>query len=131
MIVDDIQHPSAPAGAFVGHLPQDVESSWQEARRSYAVGAYTAAVLMCRKLLMHMAVDHAGAKEGEYFAPCIKKLIDSGELPEKHKPALEKIRKAGGDGAHKLEAISEADAKITVVITQTCLRNLYEIPAQV
>ena len=131
VFVDDVQFPSPPAGAFVNHLPSDVESSWQEARRSYSAGAYTACVLMCRKLLMHMACDKAGTKEGSNFTTCIDDLIASNELPKSHEPALNSIRQSGNAGTHKLEAITESEAATTISVTEQCLRNLYELPAKI
>src|SRR5437588_1275317 len=55
-------YPIAPAGGTVLHLPNDVERAWREARTSHAVAAYTASEVMCRKILMHLAVDVAGSK---------------------------------------------------------------------
>ena len=86
---------------------------------------------MCRKLLMHMACDKANTKEGANFTQCIDDLIASNELPKSHEPALQAIRKSGNDGTHKLESIEEAEANNTIVVTEQCLRNLYELPAQI
>lgn len=36
--------------------------AWDEARRAHAAAAYTAAEIMCRKILMHIAVDKADAE---------------------------------------------------------------------
>ena len=131
VVVEGAQSPSPPAGNNVDHLPSDVDKSWREARRSYTATAYTASVLMCRKLLMHMACDKAGTKEGANFTTCIDELISSNELPKSHEPLLQAIRKSGNGGTHKLESIDEKEAKTTIVVTEQCLRNLYELPNQI
>jgi hypothetical protein len=58
------QTPKAVLGAPIGHLPSDIESLLKEARDCVAAGANTAAVLLARKMLMHIAVAQ-GASEGE------------------------------------------------------------------
>lgn len=48
----DHQLPGVASGNFVGHLPVDIEFLYMEARNCVAASCYTAAVLICRKLLM-------------------------------------------------------------------------------
>jgi len=81
---------------------------------------------MCRKLLMHMAVEKADAEEGKTFAHYVDKLVDSGQLPLAHKDLLTKIRQDGNGGTHELESVKEVDAVKTLKVTQLCLTNLYE-----
>ena len=45
------QYPGVPYGNDVGSLPNDVGGLYSEARKAYSVGAYTASVLACRKIL--------------------------------------------------------------------------------
>ena len=58
--------PGVPFGPTLEGLPDDVLSAYREARRCMRALAYTAAELLCRKILMHVAVEK-GAKEGESF----------------------------------------------------------------
>src|SRR5437762_2573059 len=60
------QVPGIAPGNEVAHLPKDIEALYREARNAVSVGAYTASVLACRKLLMSIAVAQ-GAKAGETF----------------------------------------------------------------
>jgi hypothetical protein len=55
-------YPVAPAGRPVQNLPEDVAQAWREAGLAHSAGAYTASEMMCRKILMHVAVDRAGSK---------------------------------------------------------------------
>jgi hypothetical protein len=60
------QVPGVVPGNDVDYLPPDIKSLYNEARKATSVGASTAAVLACRKLLMNIAVAH-GAKSGDTF----------------------------------------------------------------
>jgi hypothetical protein len=60
------QSPGVVPGNDVGHLPKELEAIYNEARRCVSVNAYTAAVLACRKLLMHIAVQQK-ADPGKAF----------------------------------------------------------------
>lgn len=63
------QIPRVPPGSDVQNLPDQVATLYREARECVAVSAYTAAVLTCRKLLMHVAVAK-GAGNGYGARPC-------------------------------------------------------------
>src|SRR5687768_12450600 len=53
---DDRPLPGVATGNSVAHLPVDIEAVYTEARNCVAASCYTAAVLVCRKLLMNIAV---------------------------------------------------------------------------
>ena len=55
--------PGVSFGPQLQGLPPAVEAAYQQARRSMSVEAYTGAELVCRKILMHVAVEK-GAKAG-------------------------------------------------------------------
>jgi hypothetical protein len=59
---------------------QSVESLYDEARITTGSGCYTAAVLCCRKLLMHIAVSK-GANEGDSFINYVQFLADNNYIP--------------------------------------------------
>jgi len=61
------QWPGARLGGNVAGLPEEVEAIYGEARDCLSIGAHTAAVMACRKILMNIAVAK-GAKEGQQFA---------------------------------------------------------------
>src|SRR5262245_60892233 len=54
---EDLQVPAPVLGNEVGALPTDIAAIYREARQCTQLGAYTACVLTCRKLLMHIAVQ--------------------------------------------------------------------------
>jgi hypothetical protein len=59
--------PGALFGPKIEVLPNDVADAYLEARRCMSVVAYTSAELICRKVLMQVAVEK-GAREGDSFA---------------------------------------------------------------
>lgn len=59
-------YPGESFGPILFGLPEDVESSYMEARKCLTINAFTSCELLWRKILMHIAVDK-GAKEGDNF----------------------------------------------------------------
>lgn len=123
--------PVGPAGGSVANLPADVAKAWQEARTTHAVAAYTASEIMCRKILMHLAVDVANAKSGDTFKGYIDALDKAGHISAALKPAVEKVKDRGNAANHELPPSTEADSLVTLRITEHMLRGIYEIPALV
>lgn len=121
--------PVAPAGGSVAHLPEDVAQAWREARTTHAVAAYTASEMMCRKILMHLAVDVAGSKSGGTFKSYIEDLDKAGHVNPGLRPSIEKVKDRGNAANHDLPASDEADSLVTLKITEHLLRGIYEIPA--
>ena len=59
-----ILYPSSKFGPAIDGLQEEVLKAYEEARICFSVNAFTASELICRKILMHVAVDK-GAKENE------------------------------------------------------------------
>jgi hypothetical protein len=72
----DLQTPGVVFGSPLKHLPTIVADAYEEARRCMSVGSFTAATLLCRKLLMNVAVSE-GADPGEHFVVYVKYLDTS------------------------------------------------------
>lgn len=51
------QLPDVAFGSPVGHVPDKLNSIYDEARKCTSNSAYTAAILLCRKMLMHIGVE--------------------------------------------------------------------------
>jgi hypothetical protein len=122
-------YPSAPAGRSVGHLPTDVQQAWQEARTAHAVAAYTASEMMCRKILMHIAVDVVRAPIGKTFAEYVDVLESSHQFAPALKPVVDQVRDRGNAANHELPASSEDDSLRTLSIVEHLLTGIYELPA--
>jgi hypothetical protein len=110
-------------------MPPDVAEAWRQARTTHAVAAYTASEMMCRKILMHVAVDVAKSTAGKSFQQYIDDLKTAGYFAPGLFPAIDKVRLRGNAANHDLPASTEEDSLVTLKITEHLLRGIYEIPA--
>jgi Domain of unknown function (DUF4145) len=118
--------PSPMVGEAVDGLPAEVAAAYEEARKTAGVGAYTSCELMCRKILMHIAVDK-GASEGENFITYLDFLKTSGYITPPMVPWVDLIRTHGNASTHRLQAASEERAMNTLSFTSQLLRLVYEM----
>jgi len=118
--------PGCPFGPKLQGLPDDVEAAYEEARRCMEANSYTAAELLCRKILMHVAVEK-GAREGESFASYLSYLENNGYVTPPMKTWVDLIRQHGNKATHKLEAPEKERAQSTVMFTAELLRLIYEM----
>lgn len=123
------QIPGAAYGEQVGHLPPNVERLYNEARNSTSVQSYTAAVMVCRKLLASVAVG-LGAREGESFQNYVTWLEDNGHTPPKARAWVNRIRDKGNEANHEIALMGEADAKQMITFLAMLLRLTFEFPGQ-
>jgi hypothetical protein len=61
------QYPSPALGNSVLHVPEMLNALHEEARRSTAQNCFTGAVLLCRKILMHIAVEKSAKEKLSFF----------------------------------------------------------------
>jgi Domain of unknown function (DUF4145) len=120
--------PGALPSSTVSNLPSDVAAAWTEARRSHATGAYTAAEIMCRKILMHLAVDMSGSAPGKSFVQYIDDLEAGNYIMAGLKPVVDQIRSRGNKANHELPASTQQESISTMTITQHLLSGIYELP---
>lgn len=119
-------YPGTKFGPVIKGLPKEVQASYEEARRCMEVNAYTAAELICRKILMHVAADK-GAKEGQSFVKYLDYLATSGYVTTPMKGWVDLIRTHGNTSTHKLESPEKERAQSTVMFTAELLRLVYEM----
>ena len=119
-------YQSAQFGPDVQGLPNDVAEAFGESRRCMSVNAFTAAELLCRKILMHVAVDK-GATEGDTFAAYLLFLETHGYVTPPMKEWVNLIRKHGNASTHKLASPDKSRAESTVMFTAELLRLVYEM----
>lgn len=120
--------PAAPAGGEVAGLPQPVADAWLEARTAFGGGACTAAEMMCRKILMYVAVDKSAISAGKSFVEYVDALEAAGYITTGLKPAVDQIRKRGNVANHELPSSTREEAAATFKITEHLLRGIYELP---
>ena len=64
-------------GKEIEKLPEDIKKIYNEARNCISVCAYTAAIMLFRKILMNIAVNE-GAEEGKSFKYYLEYLCKEG-----------------------------------------------------
>jgi hypothetical protein len=119
-------YPGIPFGPLLEGLPTEVEAAYNEARRAFSVAAYTAAEMLCRKILMHIAVDK-GAKEGLTFAAYIDYLETAGYVTPPMRDWVKLIKDHGNEVNHKLTSPEQSRAEGTLFFTAQLLRSVYEM----
>jgi hypothetical protein len=122
--------PAVLRGESLESLPSDVESAYMEARRALSAGAPTGSELMCRKILMHVAVDK-GANPGESFAAYLDYLSAQGYVTPPMKQWVDLIRQQANIATHEIPASDATRAMGTLAFTAQLLRLIYEMDYKV
>jgi hypothetical protein len=125
------QYPPPPLpGLRVNDLPDDVKRIWNEIRRCLYHSSPTSAVLLSRKLLMHVAVN-LGATAGENFCTYVDHLVNGHYSPPNSHPWVDKIRVLGNTSNHEIVMNTNEDAEMLVKFLELLLKNIYESQAMV
>ena len=98
--------------------------TYREARLCISHNLYTATVMLCRKLIMSLAVD-LGATEGATYKEYIKYILDT-DLATSIISILEPIRVHGNHTNHYLAPPSEEVAEEIFMITTAFLHTVRE-----
>ncbi|MCV7091639.1 DUF4145 domain-containing protein [Mycobacterium interjectum] len=117
-------------------LTGDDLAAWTEALGCLSVGANTAAVMMCRKLLFHIAVAHKlppkdGSGHAPTFAKALKHLEDEGVITKLMRPWVDKIKDVGNEANHEIPSTTSEQAMDVAEFTRQLIRLAYELPAMV
>lgn len=128
----DVQSPEALPLREPSGLPETEKRVWGEARRCLSVNANAAAVMLCRKILFHVAVTHGlEAKDEKGWAPsfkeCTDHLLAEGLITARMKPWVDRIKDVGNEANHEIEPISPAQASDVAAFTQKLLELAYEM----
>ena len=124
------QVPGPMIGAEVKGVPEDIVGLYKEARQSYSVNAYTAAVMACRKLIMHIAVSK-GAAEGLRFIEYVEFLNTNHFIPPDGKDWVDHIRSKGNEANHEIKIMPQSDAEDLILFIEGLLKFIYEFPSRV
>jgi hypothetical protein len=124
------QTPGVVPGNDVNHLPKELEAIYNEARRCVSVKAFTAAVLACRKLLMHIAAEQK-AETGKSFIYYVEYLANNGYVPPNGKGWVDQIRKKGNEANHEIMLMTVEDAQELISFSEMLLKFIYEFPARI
>lgn len=127
---DGSRFPTPSLGNSVQHVPPDLYALYEEARRSTGQSCFTGAVLLCRKMLMNIAVQQ-GAPEGLKFIEYVTYLADKGFVPPNGRHWVDHIRKKGNEATHEIAIMAEQDARDLISFIEMLLRFIYEFPSMV
>jgi len=127
--IEGSQHPAVRMGRDVKGITDDgVRVLYDEARDCTSARAYTAAVLVCRKILMNLAAQH-GAPAGESFVSYIDFLEQKGYVPPNGRPWVDEIRKKGNEATHEIALMAQSDAERLLTFVEMLLRFNFEFPS--
>lgn len=124
------RYPSSVPGKPVTRVSADLVNLYDEARYAAGAGAYTAAVMVCRKMLMNIAVKEE-AEAGWSFEKYIDYLESKHLFSPKMKDFVAYIRTGGNDANHKIAPQTEEDAIAAIEFVGALIRHNYEVPSKV
>ena len=123
----DNQHPGPILGRDVKGLPNDIENVYREIREDIKNQCFTSAILLGRKLIMHVAVDVAKAKEGESFVAYIEHLEKSNYIPPNASKLLDYLRKLGNEKNHEIKLGNLVESERILGFIEALLFFIYEL----
>ena len=112
-------------GKEIKKLPDDIKCVYNEARACMSVGAYTAAVMLFRKILMNVSVED-GAEEGKDFTFYLGYLCKEGFVPRRQTKQAEQVKNLGNDANHKIECRTKEEAEMLFKFVEQFLITNYE-----
>lgn len=115
---------------FKVNISENVKELYDEARKCYSVGAYSAVSMCCRKLLMHIAVE-CGADENLKFIEYVNYLDEENYIPKNSKKWVDIIRSKGNETTHEIKISDEKEAKQLIKFIEIIITLIYEIELEI
>lgn len=122
-----IQIPAPLLGNDVEKLPENIKILYNEIRDCTGINAYTSAILSCRKLLMHIAVEQ-GAPKGKNFIEYVDFLATKGYVPPNGKEWVDHIRSKGNEANHEIVLMEKENVLDLINFIEMLLKFIYEFP---
>jgi len=119
--------PQPIMGNKVNNVPTELSALYEESRKCTGQGCFTASVLICRKILMNIAVNQ-GADEGKRFIEYVNYLAEHGFIPPNGRQWVDHIRKKGNEATHEIRLMNRTDAKELLIFVEMLLKFIYEFP---
>ena len=126
----DMQIPGSQLGREIKKLPPDISQIYNEVRDSIKNRNFTGAELLGRKLIMHLAVDKAGAPSGRSFMEYVQHLKDSGYIPPNGDKWLEYVRKLGNEQNHEIKIGKSENCEKLLKFVEILLIFIYEFSGE-
>jgi len=126
-------HKTYPSGRplkAVIHLPEKIDAIYSEINVAIGAGCFTAAVILARTAINHIAVDK-GAEENKTFQYYVQFLVDNHFVPPNACDWIDKIRKMANKSVHDLEVWGRNEAELIGKFLMYLLIFVYELPASI
>ena len=107
--------------------PPDIAALYDEAAKSYSAGAFTACVMVCRKVLMVTSCKE-GETDGKTFVAYVDHITTTVLNFPRAKAAIDSIRTIGNEATHTVAIVSQDDAKRAMQIVTYMLDTIYALP---
>jgi len=121
-------YPESTGGWSVGHLPDTVSASWDEAIAAHDAGLNAATVVMCGRTL-ESAFDARGVTGGS-LQQRLTQAEETGLITKEFMGAVSYARLMRNVGAHAGDSVSQDSADGVMSFTQQALRLLFEVPGE-
>lgn len=112
-------------GKEINKLPENIEVVYSEIRKCLQSGCFNGAIMLMRKLVMHLAVEE-GCEENKSFLEYVDFLCDKGIVPLKSKSKADSVRTLGNSANHEIENRTQEEAKNCFEFIELLLRVNYE-----
>lgn len=112
-------------GKEIANLPENVSNLYNEVRSCLQAGAFTAAAMLMRKMLMDIAVAE-GIKDCHTFSQYVDALCKEGIVPKKARHLAEAVRKLGNDVNHELQTAKPEETYALFKFMEMLLEVNYE-----
>ena len=106
-----------------------VKEMYLESRKCFSTNSYTSSVMICRKLIMNLAVSK-GAKTNLNFNEYVEYLGNNGYVPPDGKEWINHIRIKGNEANHEIAIMKKEDAEDIIKFLEMLLVFIYEFPAR-
>ena len=120
-----VQVPGVAPGNPVKGLPKDISLLYEETRQCMSVSSYTASVMLCRKILMHIAVEK-DAEENKPFKYYVDYLKEKHYLPSDSEKWVNHIREKGNEANHEITICTKEDAQNLIRFVEMLTKFIYE-----
>ena len=122
-------YPEPRYGKPVDGLPERFRELYSEARICASASAYTATVLACKKLLVHIATDVGASKEFN-FLQYIEYLERNHYIPPNGSDWVDHVREKGNETYYEIVIMTKQDAEQLLTFVEMLLRFIYEFPSK-
>lgn len=112
-------------GKEINKLSENINIVYSEIRKCMQGGCFNGAIMLMRKLIMHIAVEE-GADEGKKFIEYIDFLCDNHIVPPKSKNKADSIRSLGNATNHEIENRTQEEAQNCFEFIELLLKVNYE-----